>query len=91
MKFHGNFPYERAIPPDRDGNFLADFTYIHVRLRILQDIRSESNINKLRRILTVVISRLSTVNTTSKSFKGASLICYCAKFVPVRRDENIII
>ena len=30
--------------PDRDGNCLADFTYIDVRHRILQDIKSKLNI-----------------------------------------------
>ena len=89
MKWDENFPYERAIPADRDGNVFADFNYIHVRHRMLQDIRSKSNINKLRRILKVVIPRIMTANTMRKSFKGAMLICNCAKFVPVRRDENI--
>ena len=50
-------------------------TYIDVRHRILQDIRSKLNINKLRQALKVVIPRIITTDTTSKSFDGAMLIC----------------
>ena len=70
---------------NRYGNVFADFTTLMVyRHRILQDIRIELNINKLRRILKVVMPcQMITAN-----FEGTMLVCYCANFVPVRRDEN---
>ena len=39
----------------RDGNSFADFTYIDVRHRILQNIKRKLKITKLKRILNVVI------------------------------------
>ena len=86
------FSYELAIPPDRDGHYFALFTYIAVRHRICQDVRSKLNINKLRLILKVVMPcQMITANTTRKSFEGAMFVClfvclfvcYCANFVPV--------
>ena len=56
----------------------ANFTHFGVRHRVLQDLRSKLNINKLRRMLKVVIPRIITANTTRKSFEGAMLVCYCA-------------
>ena len=75
VKWDENFPHERAIPHDWDGIFFDDFTYIGVEL----------NINKLRRILKVVIPCIITTNTTCKSFEA---FCFCANLVPVRRGEN---
>ena len=69
-KWDENFPYERAIPPDRDGNCFADFTYIDVRHRIFQDIRSKLNINKLRRILKIVIPRNNHSKHDEQKFRG---------------------
>ena len=62
------------IPPDWDENVFAGFTYIGVRHRILQDVRSKLNINKLRRILKVLITHIITANTTSNGFEGAMLV-----------------
>ena len=69
-------------PAYRDGNVFSDFTYIGVRHCILQDVRIKLNINKLRRILKVVIPCMITADTLWLA------PCYCSNFTPVRRDEN---
>ena len=83
VKWDKIVPYERAIPPVLGWKILYRFNCIGVRHRILQDVRSRLNSNKLRQM-----PRIITANTTNKRFDGAMLACYCAKFVPVLWDEN---
>ena len=72
LNFHMN-----TVRPD--GIFFSDnFACIGVSgHRILQDVRSKLNINKLGWILKVVIPRVIAANTTSKSFEGAIYPCAC--------------
>ena len=65
-----------ARPPHhRDGNFFLTISSILVLDIVFSKIQ-EGNINKLSRlILKVVIPRIITANTTSKSFEGAMLVC----------------